>query len=226
MSSSLSGILSVNGPLTSSSEIVCSAMTGSDEVAVSFAQVSLSSLPSGLRPFASWKAPIAFSTFSPPRPSITPGEKRARSSSTCAFRVTGLILLPPLAGSSASLTSWTVSVSARAGAAPRRVAIVKAIRAAAVCIENLLLSISGLREPARRSKRERHQGSPGRPPLLADAEPAIAATEVEVIGVSRIGAWPEHGGEVGAGPGLDLGLEAVAGGFARERHDRVRLAPV
>ncbi len=58
--------------------------------ACSFAQISgVSALPDG-RLLASAKASSAFSTLSPNIPSISPGEKCARSSSTWSFTASGL----------------------------------------------------------------------------------------------------------------------------------------
>src|SRR5690606_7044863 len=59
-------------------------MIGLASMAVSFSNTAASSWPSTGRPLAASKAAIACRTFSPYAPSMTPGEKRARSSSTWA----------------------------------------------------------------------------------------------------------------------------------------------
>ena len=133
MSSILAGIFSTNGPFTSSAEMAYSCRTGSVEVVASLSNSSFVS-PSSLSPCASAKAATALSKFSPPRPSIMPGEKRARSSRICALRIAGLMPLPRLAENCASLTALRSRAAgfaafAAAGAAPSaaRSSIVRAV---------------------------------------------------------------------------------------------------
>jgi hypothetical protein len=59
-------------------------MAGPLSPAVRVSQTLAVSTPSAGRPREAWKAWIAIFRFVPSRPSMTPGEKRARSSSTCA----------------------------------------------------------------------------------------------------------------------------------------------
>src|SRR6266478_1555420 len=92
MSSILAGSFSKNGPFTSLSEIVYSAITGSWLVPTSAVQISGVSALSEGKPLASAKALRAFCAFSPSLPSISPGENWARSSRTWAFTTAGSAL--------------------------------------------------------------------------------------------------------------------------------------
>src|ERR1700754_4674766 len=68
-------------------------MIGSKPVAIKAFQISdVGFCPSKVNPFASAKARKALSAFSPSLPSISPGEKPARSSRTCVFTTAGSIL--------------------------------------------------------------------------------------------------------------------------------------
>src|SRR5829696_3383708 len=223
MSSILAGILATNGPFTSSAEMAYSCRTGSVEVAASLSNSSLVS-PSSLSPCASAKAATALSKFSPPRPSIVPGEKRARSSRICALRIAGLMPLPRLAENCASLTALRSRAAgfaafAAAGAAPSAASssTVKAVD------NKRTVNLSGLGAAAehRVGKRE-HALAFLR--LLADAgaRTAGAHVEMEVIGVRRVRAWPEHGAEIGAGLLAHRRLEQRLGGVSRARRDHDR----
>jgi hypothetical protein len=81
----------------------------------SAAQVGASSLPEAGRPLRSWKPARARRTFEPKAPSISPGEKCARSSSTWARSTAG-----PLPDSTtvsvAALTVSGVSAALETGA--------------------------------------------------------------------------------------------------------------
>src|SRR3954449_5877835 len=199
MSSILAGIFGTNGPFTSSAEMAYSCTTGSVEVARSLSNSSFVS-PSSLSPCASAKAATALSKFSPPRPSIVPGEKCARSSRICALRIAGLMPLPRFSENCASLTALRSRVAgfaafAAAGAAPSAVrsSIVRAVD------KKRMVNLSGLGAAA-----ERRVGKPEHAlaflRLLADAgaRTARAHVEMEVIGVRRVRARPEHGAEIGA----------------------------
>src|SRR5262249_20785928 len=68
-------------------------MIGSEPVEINALQISVDGVrPSKARPFASAKARKALSAFSPSLPSISPGEKPARSRRTCTFTTAGSIL--------------------------------------------------------------------------------------------------------------------------------------
>ena len=78
--------------------------------------------PVAPRLFVCWKAEIAFSMFEPKVASISPGEKRARSSRTCALSTEGPEALGPNVGvwaASFTFSALSVGVAGRlAVAAP------------------------------------------------------------------------------------------------------------
>ena len=115
MSSILAGRFLRNGPFSSSVVIVYCLIAGSLEVAASFDHVFASSLESLGRPCATLNAASAFWKFPPARPSISPGENRARSSRTCALISSGsgpLTFLPGLLPTSAVLMAFASRASA------------------------------------------------------------------------------------------------------------------
>src|SRR5438132_13335604 len=92
-------------------------MTGSEPVAISAFQISdVGVRPSKPKPLASANARKALMAFSPSLPSISPGEKPARSRRTCVFTIAGwtLSLGGGLPGQSALLIA-AASSPAKAG---------------------------------------------------------------------------------------------------------------
>src|SRR5258706_7080671 len=79
----MSGGTGTNGPVTSAGVILYGIRTGAPS-RFSSAHVGSSTAPEAFNPFAAWNAAIAFFRFDPNPASISPGENRARSSSTCA----------------------------------------------------------------------------------------------------------------------------------------------
>ena len=102
---------SSNGPATSLCKIVYEVSGGSVLSERSAFQVSASSFPDGLRLLACWKAASALRKLSPFLPSISPGAKPSRSSSTSVLTmIAGSLLAPcgaaPLMDSDVNAATW------------------------------------------------------------------------------------------------------------------------
>ena len=106
--------ISANGPSTSATVSRCSISTGAVSV-FSAVQVSASSAPLAFRPRACWNAASALRMLLPLAPSISPGEKWARSSRTCARNA---LSLASSASAAAATTGAASAAAAAAGAAP------------------------------------------------------------------------------------------------------------
>src|SRR4051794_22123891 len=145
---------SANGPFTSASVFVYSITAGSLSSA-SFSQVGVSISPLACSPFCSWYARNALAKFSPRRPSITPGEKRPRSSSTCARMFTASEFFPPL--NSTELMSSGATLRTGAATAGARLSAMAAKAASSVGRMSILLvptqRLAPIRVPARRCTR-------------------------------------------------------------------------
>src|SRR5436309_2346924 len=91
-------------------------MMGSELVAINEFQISAVGVrPSKARPFASAKARKALSAFSPSLPSISPGEKPARSRRASIFTTAGSILSFDVLPFHSALLIDAASGPARAG---------------------------------------------------------------------------------------------------------------
>src|SRR4051812_19440064 len=162
---------SANGPFTSASVIVYSITAGSLSSA-SFSQVGVSISPLACSPFCSWYARSALAKFSPRRPSITPGEKRARSSSTCARMFTASEFFPPL--NSTELMSSGATLRTGAATAGARLSAMAPKAASSVGRMSILLvptqRLAPVRVPARRCTRLVLRPSPDESPPMPRSE--------------------------------------------------------